>query len=110
MFCSIEEKNGLIAFCHVLQYTLLRNTAFDFHLSTTLRDLETSTQRCLVQLTVSDVSFVSLRPNTSNHNMFKIVKIKHCIFCNVRKTQYMFLFSLKINKLSYSAVTIPVIG
>lgn len=71
----------------------------------------TVTQRCLVQLTVSDVSFVSVKPNTSNHNMFKIVKAKHHIFSNVRKPRYMFLFSLKINNLSYSAVTtILVIG
>lgn len=84
----------MVAFHHVLQYAL-GNTALDFHLSTTPRDLETSTQRCLVQLTVSDVSFVSLKPNTSNHNMFKTVKAKHCIFSNVRKSWYMCLFSFK---------------
>lgn len=72
-------------FHHVLQY-VLGNTPLVFHLSTTLRDLETSTQRCLVQLTESDVPFVSLKPNTYNHNMFKIVKAKHCIFSNVRKS------------------------
>lgn len=63
------------------------------------------TQRCLVQLTASDVSFASVKPNTSNHNMLKIVKAKHRIFSNVRKPRYMFLFSLKIKKLSNSAVT-----